>query len=123
MKALHAADIEVILDVVYNHTTELGESGPTYSYRGIDNSTYYLLEGDRSRYRNDCGTGNVLHCLIAEAWDVASCQLGRSFPGFSWLQWNGKFRDDIRSFMRGDEGKVSAVISRIYGSDDLFPTT
>ena len=183
VKALHAADIEVILDVVYNHTTELGEGGPTYSFRGIDNSTYYLLEDDRSRYRNDCGTGNVLHCgnryvramildsmrfwvhemhidgfrfdlasiftrdnegrinledppiiseitsdpefahvrLIAEAWDLASYQLGRSFPGFSWLQWNGKFRDDIRSFMRGDEGKVSAVITRIYGSDDLFP--
>jgi glycogen operon protein len=183
VKAFHAADIEVILDVIYNHTTELGESGPTYSYRGIDNSTYYLLEGDRSRYRNDCGTGNVLHCgnryvrtmildsmrywvhemhvdgfrfdlasiftrddegrinlhdppiiseitsdpdfagirLIAEAWDLATYQLGRSFPGFSWLQWNGKFRDDMRSFIRGDKGKVSAVISRIYGSDDLFP--
>ena len=52
---------------------------------------------------------------------MATYQLGRSFPGFSWLQWNGKFRDDIRSFMRGDEGKVSAVMSRIYGSDDLFP--
>jgi glycogen operon protein len=183
VKALHAANIEVILDVVYNHTTELGEGGPTYSFRGIDNSTYYLLEADRSRYRNDCGTGNVLHCgnryvrtmildsmrfwvqkmhvdgfrfdlasiftrddegrinlhdppiiseitsdpefagvrLIAEAWDLASYQLGRSFPGFSWLQWNGKFRDDIRLFVRGDEGKVSAVMSRIYGSDDLFP--
>jgi glycogen operon protein len=59
--------------------------------------------------------------LIAEAWDLASYQLGRSFPGVTWLQWNGKFRDDVRSFIRGDEGKVSAVISRIYGSDDLFP--
>jgi len=183
VKALHEAGIEVILDVVYNHTTESGENGPTYSFRGIDNSTYYLLEADRSRYRNDCGTGNVVHCgnryvrtmildsmrfwvremhvdgfrfdlasiftrdeegrinlndppiiseitadpdfagirLIAEAWDLASYQLGRSFPGFSWLQWNGKFRDDVRSFIRGDEGKVSAVISRLYGSDDLFP--
>jgi isoamylase len=183
VKALHEADIEIILDVVYNHTTESGAEGPTYSFRGIDNSTYYLLEEDRSRYRNDCGTGNVLHCanryirtmildslhywvqemhvdgfrfdlasiftrddagqinlhdppiiseitadsdfkgirLIAEAWDLASYQLGRSFPGFSWLQWNGKFRDDVRSFIRGDEGKVSALISRIYGSDDLFP--
>lgn len=183
VKALHEADIEIILDVVYNHTTELGAEGPTYSFRGIDNSTYYLLEQDRSRYRNDCGTGNVLHCanryvrtmildslrfwvremhvdgfrfdlasiftrddegqinlvdppiiaeitadpdfagirLIAEAWDLATYQLGRSFPGFSWLQWNGQFRDDVRSFVRGDEGKVSAVISRLYGSDDLFP--
>ena len=183
VKALHQADIEVILDVVYNHTTELGEAGPTYSLRGIDNSTYYLLEDNRSRYRNDCGTGNVLHCgnryvrtmildsirfwvhemhvdgfrfdlasiftrdnegrinlhdppiiseitsdpefagirLIAEAWDLASYQLGRSFPGVSWLQWNDRFRDDVRSFMRGDEGKTSSVISRVYGSDDLFP--
>src|SRR5581483_6768774 len=62
IKAFHAAGIEVILDVVYNHTTEMDESGPTYSYRGIDNTTYYLLEGDRTRYRNDAGTGNVLHC-------------------------------------------------------------
>ena len=53
--AFHAADIEVILDVVYNHTTEGDETGPTYSYRGIDNSTYYLLDEDRTRYRNDCG--------------------------------------------------------------------
>jgi glycogen operon protein len=183
VKALHEADIEVIIDVVYNHTTEADEQGPTYSFRGIDNSTFYLLERDRSRYRNDCGTGNVVHCanrfvrtlildslrfwvremhvdgfrfdlasiftrddegrinlndppiiseitadpdfmglrLIAEAWDLASYQLGRSFPGFSWLQWNGRFRDDVRSFIRGDEGMVSAVIGRIYGSDDLFP--
>lgn len=62
VKAFHKADIEVILDVVYNHTTEMDESGPNYSYRGIDNTTYYLLEADRSRYRNDSGTGNVLHC-------------------------------------------------------------
>ncbi|HZR45824.1 MAG TPA: alpha-amylase family glycosyl hydrolase, partial [Candidatus Manganitrophaceae bacterium] len=62
IKAFHAAGIEVILDVVYNHTTEMDESGPTYSYRGIDNTTYYLLERDRTHYRNDAGTGNVLHC-------------------------------------------------------------
>jgi isoamylase len=183
VKALHEAGIEVILDVVYNHTTELDESGPTYSFRGIDNSTYYLLEDDRSQYRNDCGTGNVLHCgnryvrtmildslrfwvremhvdgfrfdlasiftrdnegrinlndppiiseissdpdfagirLIAEAWDLASYQLGRSFPGITWLQWNGKFRDDIRAFLRGDDDKVNALVCRLYGSDDLFP--
>ena len=59
--------------------------------------------------------------LIAEAWDLASYQLGRSFPGITWLQWNGRFRDDIRSFLRGDEGKAGDAISRIYGSDDLFP--
>jgi glycogen operon protein len=183
VKALHAAGIEVILDVVFNHTTELDETGPTYSFRGIDNTTYYLLEEDRSRYRDDCGTGNVLHCgnryvhamildsmrfwvhemrvdgfrfdlasiftrdseghinlndppiisqittdpdfagirLIAEAWDLASYQLGRSFPGVTWLQWNAKFRDDIRAFIRGDNGTVSSVMTRLYGSDDIFP--
>jgi isoamylase len=183
VKALHAADIEVVLDVVYNHTTEMDETGPTYSYRGIDNSTYYLLDDDRAHYRNDCGTGNVLHCgnryvrkmildslrywvqemhvdgfrfdlasiftrdnegrinlndppiiaeisgdpdfagirLIAESWDLASYQLGRSFPGFTWLQWNGKYRDDIRNFVRGDEGKASSLTTRLYGSDDIFP--
>ncbi len=183
VKALHAEDIEVILDVVFNHTTELDETGPTYSFRGIDNTTYYLLEDDRSRYRDDCGTGNVLHCgnryvramildsmrfwvhemhvdgfrfdlasiftrdneghinlqdppiiseitadpdfagirLIAEAWDLASYQLGRSFPGVTWLQWNGKFRDDVRAFLRGDEGCVRSVMTRLYGSDDIFP--
>jgi len=183
IKALHDADIEVILDVVYNHTTEGNQDGPTYSFRGIDNTTYYLLEKDRRRYRNDSGVGNVLHCanryvrkmivdslsfwvremradgfrfdlasiftrnidgtinlsdppivaeisthpdladvrLIAEAWDVSSYQLGRGFPGITWLQWNGKFRDDVRSFMRGEPGKVGSLMTRLYGSDDLFP--
>lgn len=183
VKAFHAADIEVILDVVYNHTTEMDESGPNYSYRGIDNTTYYLLEADRSRYRNDAGTGNVLHCsnrtvrkmildsmrywvkemhvdgfrfdlaslftrnsdgsinlddppiifeitadplfanirLIAEVWDMSSYQLGRSFPGITWFQWNGKFRDGLRAFVRGDPGKVNDLMARLYGSDDLFP--
>lgn len=182
VKAFHEANIEVILDVAYNHTTEGDEHGPTYSFRGIDNSTYYLLEDDRRRYRNDAGTGNVLHCanryvrkmiidslsywvremhidgfrfdlaaiftrnddgsinlddppiiseissfsefagirLIAEAWDLASYQLGRSFPGFSWLQWNGQFRDDVRAFIKGDRGKLGSFITRLYGSDDLF---
>ncbi len=183
VKALHASGIEVILDVVYNHTAEGNESGPTYSYRGIDNTTYYLLEQDRRRYRNDTGTGNTLNCgnryvrkmildsmrfwrnemrvdgfrfdlasiftrnqdgsinlkdppviaeiggapelerlrLIAEAWDPATYQLGRSFPGTSWLQWNGQFRDDLRAFVRGDPGMVPRLMSRIYGSCDLFP--
>ncbi len=177
------ADIEVILDVVYNHTGEGNEHGPTYSFRGIDNTTYYLLDNDRRFYRNDAGTGNVLHtanryvrsmvldslrywaremhvdgfrfdlasiftrrsngsvnledapiisairsdpdlaniCLIAEAWDISSYQLGRTFPGISWQQWNGQFRDDIRRFVRGDNGLVNSLMRRIYGSDDLFP--
>lgn len=183
VKALHAAGIEVILDVVYNHTTEEDGSGPTYSFRGIDNGTYYLLEADMSHYRNDTGTGNVLRSahpkvrklildsmrfwvremhvdgfrfdlasiftrrddgsidlgqpaviadisgdqdfadirLIAEPWDPRSYELGRSFPGHMWGQWNGRFRDDVRSFIKSDDGKVGALMSRIYGSDDLFP--
>jgi isoamylase len=181
--ALHAAGIEVVLDVVYNHTTEEDENGPTYSFRGIDNSTYYLLEADMSHYRDDTGTGNVLRSahpkvrklildsmrlwvremhvdgfrfdlasiftrrddgsidlgepavianisgdedfadirLIAEPWDLNSYELGRSFPGHMWSQWNGKFRDDLRAFVKGDNGKVGALMSRIYGSADLFP--
>lgn len=183
VKALHEAGIEVLLDVVYNHTTEGNQNGPTYSYRGIDNTTYYLLEEDRRWYRNDTGTGNVLHTanryvrrmvvesllywtetmrvdgfrfdlaslftrsedglinlddppiiaeisglaevkrtrLIAEAWDLSVYQLGRSFPGLSWLQWNGKFRDDVRAFVKGDSGMIPSLMTRLYGSDDLFP--
>jgi glycogen operon protein len=183
VKALHEAGIELILDVVYNHTTEGDEQGPTYSFRGIDNSTYYLLEPDMTHYRDDTGTGNVLRSahpkvrklildsmrfwvremhvdgfrfdlasiftrrddgsidleepaviaditgdeefagirLIAEPWDLNSYELGRSFPGRMWGQWNGKFRDDIRAFVKGDNGKVGALMSRLYGSCDLFP--
>ena len=183
VRALHEAGIEVLLDVVYNHTAEGNENGSTYSYRGIDNTTYYLLESERRRYRNDSGTGNTLNCanpyvrkmildsmrfwrdemhvdgfrfdlasvftrnedgsinlsdppviaeigaapelenlrLIAEAWDPATYQLGRSFPGISWLQWNGQFRDDVRAFVRGDVDMVPKLMSRIYGSCDLFP--
>ena len=183
VQAFHSADIEVILDVCYNHTVEGDQNGPCYSFRGIDNTTYYLLQDDRQWYRNDTGTGNMLHCanryvrkmiieslrywatemgidgfrfdlasvftrnddgsvnlddppiiaeisahpdlsglrLIAEAWDVASYQLGRSFPGVTWLQWNGQFRDDVRAFLKGDPGKVERLMTRLYGSDDLFP--
>ena len=183
VKALHQAGIEVVLDVVYNHTTEAGADGPTYSYRGICNSSYYLLDESMTHYRNDTGTGNVLRSahptvrkmiidslrfwvlemhvdgfrfdlasifsrntdgsinledppliseitggadyanvrLIAEAWDPASYELGRSFPGQSWSQWNGKFRDDVRAFVKSDAGKVGALMARLYGSSDLFP--
>ncbi len=183
VKAFHQADIEIILDVVYNHTGEGNEHGPTYSFRGIDNTTYYLLDENRRYYRNDAGTGNVLHTanryvrsmvldslrywvnemhvdgfrfdlasiftrasdgsvnledapiisairsdpdlahvrLIAEAWDISSYQLGRNFPGISWLQWNGQFRDQTRTYVKSDPGKVNALITRLYGSDDLFP--
>jgi glycogen operon protein len=183
VKALHQAGMEVILDVVYNHTTEAGPNGPTYSYRGIDNSTYYLLKDDRRIYRNDAGTGNVLHTanrhvrsfimdslrywveemhvdgfrfdlasiftrrsdgsiniddppiisairsdpvladvrLIAEAWDMGAYQLGRAFPGVTWQQWNGRFRDDVRRFVKSTPDLVNALIARLYGSNDLFP--
>ncbi len=182
VKALHQADIEVVLDVVFNHTTEGGDGGPTYSYRGIDNSTYYLLSDDMTSYRNDAGCGNVLRTahsvtrklvldcmrfwvreahvdgfrfdlatiltrnedgtvnvedpaiiddigsdpqlsgvrLIAEAWDPGTYQLGRLFPGRTWYQWNGRFRDDVRGFVKGDPDTVAPLITRLYGSDDLF---
>ncbi|BDG02936.1 glycogen debranching protein [Anaeromyxobacter oryzae] len=183
VKALHQADIEVVLDVVFNHTTEGGAGGPTYSYRGIDNSTYYLLADDMTSYRNDAGTGNVLRTahsvtrklvldclrfwvreahvdgfrfdlatiltrnedgtvdvddpaiiddiasdpqlsgirLIAEAWDPGTYQLGRLFPGRTWFQWNGRFRDDVRDFVKGTPAAVGRLMTRLYGSDDLFP--
>jgi glycogen operon protein len=183
VRAFHDAGIEVILDVVYNHTAEAGDDGPTYAFRGIDNSTYYLLDMASGQYRNDAGTGNVLRTahphvrqlvldslrfwaremhvdgfrfdlasiftrrhdgsvdleepsiiteissdpdfahvrLIAEAWDVTSYQLGRAFPGSTWLQWNGRFRDEVRSFVKSDGGLVPVLMRRLYGSDDLFP--
>jgi len=183
VQALHDAGIEVVLDVVYNHTVEADEIGPTYSYRGVDNSTYYLLHDDRRRYRNDTGTGNVLRAanpavrrlvvdslrywaramgvdgfrfdlasiltrrsdgsvdvedppaiaaigsdpdladvrLIAEPWDLGSYQLGRRFPGTQWSQWNDRYRDEVRAFVRGDRGTVANLMSRLYGSCDQFP--
>jgi glycogen operon protein len=182
VRAFHEAGIEVWLDVVYNHTAEADENGPTYSMRGIDNTSYYLVQPDGS-YRNDSGCGNTTRCahpiprvlvirslrhwaekmrvdgfrfdlasvfardaqgnvdtgmpamiheigataaqldvrLVAEAWDIGAYLLGRSFPGLTWRQWNGQFRDDLRSFVKGDAGKVGALMTRLYGSDDLFP--
>jgi glycogen operon protein len=181
VKALHAAGIEVILDVVYNHTAEGDHRGPVYSYKGIDNGTYYLMSGNGDKpYADYSGTGNTLRCakpavrklvadsarywfqemhvdgfrfdlasvltrnddgslnwedpidllppgpmdvrFIAEPWDaVGAYQLGRSFPAKACLQWNGRFRDDIRRFVRGEPGMVPALMQRLYGSDDLFP--
>jgi isoamylase len=183
VRAFHDAGLEVWIDVVYNHTSEGDETGPTVSYRGVDNASYYLIEPDRIHYVNDTGTGNTLRCgepvvrtliinslqhwtydlrvdgfrfdlasilarrsdgtldlsdpaiiseisslaqqadvrVVAEAWDISSFLLGRSFPGFTWRQWNGKFRDDVRAFVKSDAGKVPALMLRLYGSDDLFP--
>ena len=183
--ALHQADIEVWLDVVYNHTSEAHVTGPTYCYRGLDNKTYYLLEPGTGAYQDHTGCGNTMRTahpavrtlilqsvrhwaeeygvdgfrfdlasvftrdlagevdtrdpaviaelstigyqhdlvMVAEAWDLAAYQLGRGFPSFSWRQWNGRFRDDLRAFVRGDPGMVPNLMRRLYGSDDLFPDT
>jgi glycogen operon protein len=183
VEAFHANGIDVWLDVVYNHTSEAGPDGPTYSYRGVDNQSYYLLNAERNTYRNDTGCGNTFRCdhpvvqtliissllfwikqmnvdgfrfdlasvftirsdgardldypsliseigflaarhgvrMIAEAWDIESYLLGRAFPGLNWRQWNGKYRDDLRDFVRGMPGRTGALMQRLYGSDDLFP--
>ena len=181
VKALHQAGIEVILDVVYNHTAEGNQGGPSYCFKGIDNAIYYTLEEDQSQYANYTGTGNTLNAnnpivrrmiidslhfwvkemhvdgfrfdlasilsrdnkgrpienppvlwdiesdpvlsgtkLIAEAWDAAGLYQVGSFIGDSWKEWNGKFRDDVRSFMRGDKGVISKFVTRTMGSPDLF---
>ena len=181
VKALHRAGIEVILDVVFNHTAEGNHAGPTLSFRGVDNRTYYMLEQDRSWYANYTGTGNTLNAnhpvvrrmivdslrywveemhvdgfrfdlasiltrdssgcplanppvlwdiesdpslagtkLIAEAWDAAGLYQVGSFVGDSWREWNGKFRDDVRSFFRGEPGSVGRVADRIIGSPQIY---
>ena len=186
VKALHSAGIGVVLDVVYNHTSEGDQNGPIYSYKGFDGPGYYMRSSDpASPYANYSGTGNTLNfgqahvrklvmdslrywrremhvdgfrfdlasvfsrnadgslnCgdapifnelaadpelghirFIAEPWDTGAYQLGRGFPGITWHQWNGRFRDDIRRFVKGDPGMVPDLMRRIYGSDDLFPDT
>jgi isoamylase len=181
VKALHKAGIEVILDVVFNHTAEGNHEGPTFCYRGIDNSVYYILEDDKTYYSNYSGTGNTLNSnqpivrrmildslhfwttemhvdgfrfdlasilsrdekgrpcenppvlwdiesdpalagvkLIAEAWDAAGLYQVGSFVGDSWKEWNGRFRDDVRSFIKGDEGTVSKLVARLMGSADIY---
>ncbi len=182
VKALHRAGIEVILDVVYNHTAEGDESGPTYSFRGLENSAYYILERDPARYANFTGCGNTVNAnhsvvrrmivdslrywvremhvdgfrfdlasvlsrdedgwplenppllwsietdpvlagtkIIAEAWDAAGLYQVGSFIGERWTEWNGRFRDDVRAFVRGDERAVAAFGQRILGSPDIYP--
>jgi glycogen operon protein len=181
VKALHREGIEVILDVVYNHTAEGNHEGPTLCYRGLENGAYYILEEDRSRYANYTGTGNTLNAnhpivrrlivdslrywveamhvdgfrfdlasilsrdeasrplesppilwdietdpvlagtkLIAEAWDAAGLYQVGTFVGDSWKEWNGKFRDDVCSFLKGDNGTVGRMASRLFGSPDIY---
>jgi len=181
VKALHRADIEVILDVVYNHTTEVDEAGPTLCFRGLENSVYYLLEPDKVGYANYSGTGNTLNAnhsivrrmildslhywaeemhvdgfrfdlasilsrddtgqplrnppviwdidsdpvlagtkLIAEAWDAGGLYQVGSFAGDTWTAWNGRFRDDVRAFVRGDRDTVRGIVERLQGSPDIF---
>ena len=181
VKALHRAGIEVILDVVFNHTTEGGHDGPTLCYRGLANDFYYILEKDKARYADYTGCGNTLNAnqpivrrliqdslrywvtqmhvdgfrfdlasilsrdeagnpmpnppvlwdiesdpllagtkLIAEAWDAAGLYQVGSFIGDTWQEWNGRFRDDVRCFLKGDNGTVSTVATRLLGSPDIY---
>ena len=184
VKQMHLAEIEVILDVVYNHTCESDQHGPTYNFKGIDTSTYYIMSGDSTRpFANYSGTGNTLHTsnratrqiivdslrywvkemhvdgfrfdlasiftrgtdgaicaqdppifgqiaadpdlagirLIAEPWDAGADQLGRGFPGTQWMQWNSAYQRCLHRFIRGDAGMVPDLMTRIHGSNDLFP--
>lgn len=181
VKVLHRAGIEVILDVVFNHTAEGNHAGPTFCFRGLANEVYYLLESDRVFYTDYSGCGNTLNAnqsvvrrlildslrhwvkemhvdgfrfdlasilsrdekghplenppvlwdiesepmlagtkLIAEAWDAAGLyQVGR-FVGDTWKEWNGRFRDDIRAFLKGDPDKLPPLAHRLLASPDLY---
>ncbi len=187
VKALHRADIEVILDVVYNHTAEGNESGPTFCFKGLENTAYYILNDnsiagrDRSRYANFSGCGNTLNGnhaivrrmilsslrywvaemhvdgfrfdlasvlsrdtdgnpqvsppilwdietdpilsgtkLIAEAWDAAGLYQVGNFFGDHWKEWNGRFRDDVRAFVKGDAGHAGTFSKRLLASPDIY---
>jgi glycogen operon protein len=171
VSAAHDYDIEIWLDVVFNHTTEEDELGPTYNLRGLADEAYYVVRDDGT-YVDDAGCGNIIDTnspdaqqlimdalerfadlgvdgfrfdlatvlarnpqfirsigdwaeqrgvrLVAEAWDVARYQVGRTWPDQRWMQWNDRYRDDMRGFLRGEAGLVSAVMRRVQGSPDLF---
>ncbi|MGF6479606.1 isoamylase [Paraburkholderia sp. JPY419] len=180
--AMHAAGIAVLLDVVFNHTAEAGETGPVINFKGLVNDIFYHLdETDRRRYRDYTGCGNTVNCnhplvtafivhcleywveelgvdgfrfdlasvfardqhgelmadpplpwamessrvlahvpLIAEAWDAAGMYQVGAFPGMAWAEWNGRYRDVIRRFVRGDPGLIGEVATCIAGSSDLY---
>jgi isoamylase len=182
VKALHRAGMEVILDVVFNHTDEGNHLGPAMCFRLIDNSVYYyLVANDKQYYMDYSGCGNTLNCnhpvvakmiveclefwvremhvdgfrfdegtiltrdetgkpvphppvvwaielsdmlsnskIVAEAWDAAGAYQIGYFPGFRWAEWNGRYRDDIRNFVRGQPGLIGAVASRLSGSSDIY---
>lgn len=181
VKALHRAGIEVILDVVFNHTAEGDHNGPTLSFKGLENQAYYILEQNLTYYSNYSGCGNTLNtnheivsrmiidCLrywvaemhvdgfrfdlasvlsrsrsghpledppilwsiesepilagtkiIAEAWDAAGLYQVGSFVGDRFAEWNGPFRDDVRSFVKSDSGTVNRLAARILASPDLY---
>jgi glycogen operon protein len=181
VRSFHAEGIEVILDVVFNHTVEGNERGPTVSFRGIDNAIYYWLDENPRFYRDFTGTGHTINAahpvvrdlildalrywvmemhidgfrfdlasvlgrdrqghvlaeaplleriaedpilrdakLIAEAWDAAGAYQVGSFSQIRWAEWNGRFRDDVRRFWRGDDGMVGRFASRLGGSSDLY---
>src|SRR3954464_9085066 len=181
VKAFHREGLEVILDVVFNHTTEGDATGPTLCYRGLANDTYYILQPDKSQYADYTGCGNTMNAnqpivrrliqdslrywvtqmhvdgfrfdlasilardesghplanppvlwdietdpllagtkLIAEAWDAGGLYQVGSFVGDAWQEWNGRFRDDVRHFFRGDNGAVAPMAQRLLGSPDIY---
>lgn len=181
VRELHKAGIEVILDVVFNHTAEGGHTGPTLGMKGLQNDTYYILESERSWYSNYSGCGNTCNTnnsimrrmirdalrfwvndmhvdgfrfdlasvlsrdskgnvmqeppllwsidsdpaiagtkIIAEAWDATGLYQVGQFVGDRWNEWNGRFRDDVRAFFRGDNGVVGNFASRLLGSPDIY---